>query len=48
MKTIKRRVPSTSKYGQGYYGQGYYGVGSRNLEDFTNGSRFRLLMHNIV
>lgn len=48
MKTIKRRVPSTSKYGQGYYGQGYYGGGSRNLEGFTNGSRFRLLMHNIV
>lgn len=48
MKTIKRRTPASTKYGQGYYGQGYYGGGSRSLEDFTNGSRFRLLLHNIV
>ena len=48
IKTIRYRANSSGSYGTGGYGSGLYGGGSRSINGFTQGNRFRLLFHNNI
>lgn len=48
IKTIRYRANSSGSYGVGGYGVGLYGGGTRTINEFTQGNRFRLLFHNNI